>query len=158
MKRLASLIILGLSVAIAHAQYHYAPAAPPAEGILGYWSTNAGAVLQVKNCGDNICIEIMTISQKAPGVIDHNNPDASLRDRPVCHINIGTGLKLKDPNHAESGKIYDPISGKTYRAAISSDGNTLSLRGYIGIKAIGRSESWHRTPAESSTCVGTTHR
>jgi uncharacterized protein (DUF2147 family) len=157
MKLLASLLILSLPLA-AGAQGHYAPSAPPAEGVLGYWSTDAGSVLQVKPCGDNICIAIMTISQKAPGVVDAHNPDPALRSRPVCHIDIGTGLKLKDPNDAEDGKIYDPATGRTYRAAITSEGNTLHVRGYVGFKALGRSETWHRTTADQCTCVGTTHR
>ncbi len=100
----------------------------------------------------------MTISQKAPGVVDARNPDTALRSRPVCHLDIGTELKLTDPNHAEGGKIYDPEAGKTYRSSISSRGNVLTVRGYIGIKAFGRSETWKRTTADSATCVGVTHR
>ena len=155
MKPLASLIVLS-SAFMAHAQY--APAAPASEGVLGYWSTDAGSVLHVDHCGENVCITIMTISKKAPGVIDGHNPDAALRTRPVCHLDIGTELKLKDPDHAENGKIYDPATGKTYRSALASTGNTLRVRGYIGFKAMGRSETWKRTTAESATCVGTTHR
>ncbi len=140
------------------ASAEYAPAAPPAEGLLGFWSTDAGSVLHIDNCGPNVCITIMTISQKAPGVIDERNPDAGLRTRPICKLVIGTAFDLKDPTHAENGRVYDPESGKTYKSAMSSDGNTLHLRGYVGFKALGRTETWMRTPASSATCVGTTHR
>ena len=136
----------------------YAPSVPPATGVLGYWSTDAGSVLKVAECGDKVCITVMTISQKAPGVIDGHNPDPALRTRPVCQLDIGTSFELKDPNHGEKGKIYDPATGKTYKAVMSSDGNVLSVRGYIGFKALGRSETWKRTSADASTCVGTTHR
>lgn len=136
----------------------YAPSVPPTSGVSGYWSTDAGSVLRVENCGADVCIKIMTISQKAPGVIDGHNPDPALRTRPVCKMDIGTGFKLKDADHGEDGKIYDPATGKTYKSAITSDGNTLSVRGYIGFKAIGRSETWKRTSADYATCVGTTHR
>ncbi len=156
MKLLAILIALSFSPVAVSAQY--APAAPPSDGVLGYWSTDAGSILQVHDCGGNVCITIMTISQKAPGVVDAHNPDPALRTRPVCHLNIGTDLKLKDANHAENGKIYDPETGKTYRSAISSHGNVLTVRGYIGIRALGRSETWNRTTARSATCVGVTHR
>ena len=156
MKFLASIIALWSPLMAAYAQY--APAAPPSDGVLGYWSTDAGSVLHVDHCGDNVCITIMTISQKAPGVIDGHNPDLTLRSRPICHLNIGTELKLKDPDHAEDGRIYDPATGKTYRSALSSNANTLNVRGYIGFKALGRSETWRRTTAEFATCVGTTHR
>ncbi len=139
-----------------HAQY--APSVPPADGVLGYWSTDAGSVLHIDHCGSNVCITIVTISKKAPGVIDERNPDPSLRSRPVCKIDIGTGFTLKDADHAENGKVYDPESGKTYKSVISSEGNTLHLRGYIGFKALGRTETWTRTSAQYATCVGTTHR
>lgn len=91
-------------------------------------------------------------------MIDGHNPDPALRTRPVCRMYIGTSFRLEDANHGEDGRIYDPASGKTYKSAISSDGNTLSVRGYIGFKAIGRSEIWKRTSAEYATCVGTTYR
>ena len=145
-----------LATVVAHGQY--APSVPPTSGVLGYWSTDAGSVLRVENCGANVCIKIMTISQKAPGVVDGHNPDPALRTRPVCKMDIGTDFKLKDADHGEGGRIYDPASGKTYKSAITSVGNTLSLRGYIGFKAIGRSETWKRTSAEYATCVGITHR
>ena len=136
----------------------YAPAVPPTGGLVGYWSTNAGSVLQVHNCGAELCIKIVAISQKAPGVIDARNPDPSLRDRPVCKLDIGTHFQPSDPDHADNGKVYEPVSGKTYKAPVNSNGNTLTLRGYVGMKAFGRSENWHRTSAEYATCVGTTHR
>ncbi len=136
----------------------YAPAAPPLNGVLGYWSTDAGSVLHIDPCGQHVCITIVTISKTAPGVIDERNPDPSLRARPVCKLVIGTAFDLKDANHAEDGRIYDPESGKTYKSVMTSDGNDLHLRGYVGFKALGRSQTWHRTAAEYATCSGTTHR
>ena len=156
MRFLAGLIVLSSTCIAAHAQY--APAAPLSDGVLGYWSTDAGSVLHVDHCGGSVCITVMTISQKAPGVVDGHNPDPELRTRPICHLDIGTELKLKDPDHAENGRIYDPATGKTYKSAIASTGNLLSVRGYIGFKAIGRSETWKRTLADAATCEGTTHR
>ena len=156
MMRLVLSAALSCATLVVHAQY--AASVPPQDGVLGYWSTDAGSVLHVDHCDVNVCMTIVTISQKAPGVIDARNPDPSLRTRPICKMDIGTGFRLKDANHAENGRIYDPESGKTYKAELSSDGNTLNLRGYVGFKALGRSQSWKRTSAESATCIGTTHR
>ncbi len=153
---LCSSIVLAGCWSIINAQY--APAVPPAEGVLGYWSTDAGSVLQIDHCGESVCITIRTISKKAPGVIDARNPDAALRSRPVCRLQIGAGFQLVDPNHAEGGRIYDPESGKTYKSVMTSEGNDLHLRGYVGFKALGRSQTWHRTSEQYATCVGTTHR
>lgn len=154
----AFLFLMVVFTAAKPVRAQYAPGVPPAEGVLGYWSTNGGAVLHIDHCGSGICITVVTISQKAPGVIDGRNPDPSLRTRPVCQMQIGTGFDLKDANHGEHGRIYDPESGKTYKADFSSEGNTLSLRGYVGFKALGRTQTWKRTSAEAATCVGTTHR
>ena len=156
MRHVALFTALTLGAASLHAQY--APSMPPLEGVLGYWSTNAGSVLHIDHCGERVCITIETISQKAPGVIDGHNPDPTLRTRAICKMDIGTEFKLKDADHAVDGRIYDPESGKTYKSVISSDGNTLSVRGYVGIKALGRSQTWKRTSAQYATCVGTTHR
>ena len=153
-----SLLVAILAIAALSASAQYAPSAPPSEGVLGYWSTDAGSVLHVETCGARVCITILTISQKAPGVIDGHNPDPALRTQPICKLQMGTGFELKDADHADKGRIYDPATGKTYKSAITSDGNTLNVRGYIGVKALGRSETWKRTSADYATCVGTTHR
>lgn len=156
MRLLALFAAVCLAATTGSAQY--APSVPSMSGVLGYWSTDAGSVLHVDHCGDDVCIKIMTISKKAPGVVDGHNPDPALRTRPVCQMDIGTGFQLRDPDHGENGRIYDPETGKTYKSVIASDGNTLSVRGYIGFKAIGRSETWKRTSAKYATCIGTTHR
>jgi uncharacterized protein (DUF2147 family) len=153
---LTSAILATLCCGAAHAQY--APAAPPASGLLGYWSTETGSVLRVERCDTHVCITVVTISKKAPGVLDALNPDASLRSRPVCQMVIGSGFDLEDANHAVNGKIYDPESGKTYRSVMTSEGNALHLRGYIGIRMFGRTETWQRTTAQYATCRGTTQR
>ncbi len=155
MRRLA---LLSLAVATVSTHAQYAPSVPTSQGLLGFWSTDAGSVLHVDHCGPQVCITIVTISQKAPGVTDERNPDSSLHARPICKLIIGTGFSLQDPTHADDGKVYDPESGKTYKSAMSSDGNTLHLRGYIGFKALGRTETWMRTSPAAATCVGTTHR
>ena len=107
-------VLITVACSAISAMAQYAPSAPPATGVVGYWSTDAGSVLDIDTCGAAVCIK--------------------------------------------NGKIYDPETGKTYKAVISSTGNTLSVRGYIGFKALGRSETWKRTSAEYATCVGTTHR
>ena len=154
--RLALLMIIPSAAASLYAQY--APSVARANGVLGYWSTNGGAVLHIDHCETGVCITVVTISQKAPGVIDGHNPDPALRSRPVCKMDIGSGFELKGANHGDKGRIYDPESGKTYKAAMTSDGNTLTLRGYIGFKALGQNQTWKRTSADSATCIGTTHR
>ncbi|WP_168379875.1 DUF2147 domain-containing protein, partial [Acinetobacter cumulans] len=42
------------------------------------------------------------------------------------------------------GKIIDPLSGNIYstKAKLSSNGKRLTLRGYVGVSALGRSQTW----------------
>ena len=44
------------------------------------------------------------------------------------------------------GTILDPAKGKTYRAKVTllEDGAKLEMRGYIGIEALGRTQTWIR--------------
>ena len=121
-------------------------------GVLGYWRSPAGSILHIDRCGGDVCATVVTISKTAPGTIDANNPDKSLRSRPLCNLEVGLDFKLADAAHAEDGKLYDPESGKTYKGSMTAEGNKLNLRGYVGFKAFGRSETWTRTDASQVTC------
>jgi len=57
---------------------------------------------------------------------------------------------LKDFTYKEKdewidGTIYDPENGTTYSCIITTkDGNVLNIRGYIGVKALGRTDTWKK--------------
>jgi uncharacterized protein (DUF2147 family) len=121
-------------------------------GVLGHWKEPGGSIVQVATCGKDICVNIVSISPAAPGRVDNNNPEASLRGRSLCGVRIGEGFHPVTPTKAEEGRLYDPKSGRTYRGRMESHGDELSLRGYIGISILGRTEKWSRTP-ETKVCV-----
>jgi uncharacterized protein (DUF2147 family) len=76
--------------------------------------------------------------------LDKNNPDEKLKTRKLRGIEMFWGFKFDDDEWS-GGKIYDPISGKTYKSYMSLDGkDTLNLRGYVGIPLFGRTSVWTR--------------
>jgi uncharacterized protein (DUF2147 family) len=122
-------------------------------GILGDWTEPSGSVIRIMLCGQDLCARLIKISAQAPARFDEKNPQQTLRNRPLCGLEIGRGFHLSDPNHAEGGSLYDPKSGKTYRGSMASDGDRLVLRGYIGLKIFGRSEVWTRSLLSPSLCT-----
>ncbi|PST83492.1 DUF2147 domain-containing protein [Pedobacter yulinensis] len=76
--------------------------------------------------------------------LDAKNPDAKLRSRQLLNLEILRDFEFEDGEWT-NGKIYDPKSGKTYSCNISLKGqDKMSVRGYIGISLIGRSETFTR--------------
>ena len=138
MKKLIISAILVLCTVMAFAQTN------DADRILGtYLSENkTGKVEVTKQNGKYIGTLVWT---SIAGAKDEKNPDASLKKRALKGVVI-----LKDMTYDngiwKNGTIYDPESGNTYKATIKlkSDGN-LTLRGYIGVPALGRNSVWTRT-------------
>lgn len=128
-------------------------AAAQTSGVLGYWKEPSGSILHVERCGEEICATLVAIGPSAPSRVDGRNPDHALRQRSLCDLRIGTGFHLSSPEKAEGGTLYDPKSGKTYRGSMTSEGDRLNLRGYVGLPLFGRSETWTRT-GPVSACRG----
>ena len=76
------------------------------------------------------------------------NCPAPFTNKPNLGLTILMDLKQdpKNENNFINGKALDPLSGKIYssKAKLSVDGRRLSMRGYVGISALGRSQTWLR--------------
>lgn len=67
------------------------------------------------------------------------------RNAPVLGLVIMSGLR-QDGDEYVDGQILDPDSGSTYRSKLRvlDGGQKLSVRGYIGLPALGRTQVWIR--------------
>ncbi|MGE8540391.1 DUF2147 domain-containing protein [Acinetobacter sp. ANC 3813] len=71
---------------------------------------------------------------------------APYANQPILGLDVFKSLKHEAENLYSGGKILDPLSGKIYnlKAKQTANGKRLLLRGYIGISAIGRTQTWIR--------------
>lgn len=126
------------------------PVAAEQAGVLGYWKEPGGSVIHVERCGKEICASLAALSASAPTRVDAQNPDAALRNRPLCGLRIGAEFHPSSPFQASDGTLYDPKTGKTYHGEMTSSGDELRLRGYVGLPIFGRTQTWTRTsPVET---------
>ena len=67
------------------------------------------------------------------------------KNQKLLGMTIVKGLKKNGPQY-DGGEILDPDNGKTYRCKMKLDesGNSLEVRGFVGISLLGRSQIWNR--------------
>ena len=90
------------------------------------------------------------IEKAFPGPTEDQNPrchkcEGTNKDAPVVGLVILSGL-TKEGDEYVGGQILDPDNGKVYRSKVRliDDGKKLSVRGYIGVPMLGRSQTWVR--------------
>lgn len=79
-----------------------------------------------------------------PNPLCHECPGAQ-RGAPILGLRFIDGMKRSGLVY-EGGTILDPESGTLYSAnmQLSPDGNSLTVRGYVGIPLLGQSQVWRR--------------
>ena len=123
-----------------------------AEHVTGLWLTEKkGIIVDLYDCDGNLCgrtvwLKKMNHKNGAPR-LDAKNPDPALRERHWCGMEVISNVRPDGPDEWDNGEIYDPKSGDTFDFAIERKGEGLKVRGYLGVKMLGKSEFWTRTDA-----------
>jgi uncharacterized protein (DUF2147 family) len=76
-----------------------------------------------------------------------NKCPAPYTNQPILGMDVLTGLQhVEGTSRYEKGRVIDPLTGKVYDARIrlNANGKRLTLRGYMGVSALGRSQTWIR--------------
>ena len=139
----------------------YPICASDADAILGVWATDpegggGPAHVEIYTNGDRYEGKIIWLEEpmytaddegETVGIPkeDHNNPDPTLRSRPIIGLVIMEGFVFDGKGTWHKGTIYDPDNGKTYKCKVRiGDDGALKVRGFIGFSLLGRTEQWTR--------------
>ena len=70
--------------------------------------------------------------------------EGTYKNKSLKGVTIVHNLKNAGGTSYEGGSILDPKNGKTYKLKGELSDNQLKLRGYMGISALGRNQTWVR--------------
>ena len=72
--------------------------------------------------------------------------EGAYHNKSLKGLTIVKGLKNVGGNNYDGGSILDPKTGKTYKlkGTLTEGGKKLELRGFIGVSALGRNQTWVR--------------
>jgi uncharacterized protein (DUF2147 family) len=109
------------------------------------------AEFQIMDCNGLYQGKIVKIfprpGQEDPSTFRCTECEGEQKDAPVVGLTLIKGLRREGRDYRD-GTILDPRDGSTYNAVmeLSPDGQTLTVRGYLGIRILGQSEVLHRAP------------
>ncbi|MCE4514027.1 DUF2147 domain-containing protein [Xanthomonas hortorum pv. vitians] len=128
--------------------------AQAADSPVGRWKTiddetgKPKSVVQIEQTGNG------TLSGKVVDILQSDkgpNPlcdkcDGAQEGKPIKGMTILWGLKPDGTAVWSGGSVLDPAKGKTYKAKVTltDGGKKLQMRGYVGIEALGRTQTWIR--------------
>lgn len=120
-----------------------------AQTVTGKWKTiddetgKAKSIVEITENNGKIYGKVIEILTDKKDARCDKCPGAD-KGKPIKGLTIIKGLK-KDGSSYAGGTITDPGSGKEYKCAIKLNGaNKLDVRGYVGIQALGRTQTWIR--------------
>tara|TARA_B100000508_G_C11452840_1_gene275075 strand:- start:868 stop:1338 length:471 start_codon:yes stop_codon:yes gene_type:complete len=122
-----------------------------ADRLIGVWEPSSGkAKVKIDKIGEKYYGKIVWLREPVDPEtnkpkVDKNNPDEQMRSTPLRGYRMLKDFQYTDKDEWSEGTIYDPENGSTYNCIIKmTDENTLDIRGYIGVTALGRTDIWKR--------------
>jgi uncharacterized protein (DUF2147 family) len=142
--------LAGIAVFLAIGFGAWPASATPQDSPLGVWSTaNGQGVIAIDQCGDALCGRIVGIERKPMEPMPTNTDGHS-----QCGLTIITNERLQ-PDGTWLGQITDPRDNDVYHAKLWLDAQgNLRLRGFIGIPALGATQTWHRFTGHLAAACG----
>lgn len=105
-------------------------------GATGVWIMENGKVtVRIAPCGPNLCGTIIglakPLNKQGLPKVDKENPNASLRGRPVIGLTILSNMAPKSDNKW-AGTIYNADDGRTYSSYMKLVGDKMKVKGCVG--------------------------
>jgi uncharacterized protein (DUF2147 family) len=138
--------IASLAFLVASTVFPVAGRADDETSPVGLWKTE-DAEIEIYEVDGKLSGKIAALNKQytSDGIekTDISNPDPMKRSRPLIGLVFMTGFTPEGSGRWDHGTVYDPKTGNTYASFLEyHGGDTLKLRGYIGISLIGRTAVW----------------
>ena len=155
-RSLALFSLFALMAVAASAQPSSLPA--EAQAYLGDWTTysdetgEAQVVVRISESNGIVqgrIIRVLPTQEHPTPQFTCDDCGGQYQGADLRRIPLITGMKWDD-DEFNGGRITDPQKDKTYKAMMKLEGrDQLRVRGYIGIRALGRSQTWRRSSASN---------
>jgi uncharacterized protein (DUF2147 family) len=126
--------------------------APGTGRVEGLWLSQDGeAIIEISRFDDRLRGRIVwlqdSLGPSGQPRLDTRNPQEVLRGHSIIGLVILDGFASEPDRKGafSGGTIYDPKVGRTYRCVMKLEGRArLKIRGYVGLRALGRTTVWTR--------------
>lgn len=126
---------------------------PSAQAYLGDWTTfsdetgEAQSVVRITEADGVVegrVVEVLPTREHPQPSFVCDDCEGRYEGADLREVRLIEGMEW-DGERLSGGRILDPLSGRRYRLLLTLDGpDRLNVRGYLGIKALGRTQVWRR--------------